>query len=333
MPVTIKDIAKAAGVSHTTVSRALNGNRVISPNTTERIQLLAKEMGYIPSAVAQSLLSRRTRTIGMVVTTIADPFIVQVVEGAERAAQEAGYSLFLSTSHNQPDQEVAVVETFQRRRVDAVIVTSSRVGNLYQLQLSQIQVPVVLINNQAEGESLRSVSTDNIQGAWLAVEHLQKLGHQRIAYLGAFDRPRQNGQRQAGYGAAMAQAGLKPNPALIISITQGSDFERGQAALAPLLTAQASAVLCFNDVMAIGLLVASRQHGLTIPAQLSIVGFDDIEPALYTTPPLTTIHQPRKLLGQLALQMTLALLNEQEVQDQILPCQLVVRGSTGRACC
>jgi LacI family transcriptional regulator/LacI family repressor for deo operon, udp, cdd, tsx, nupC, and nupG len=330
VPVTIKDIAKVAGVSHTTVSRALNGNPAISFETTERIQQLAREMGYVPSAVAQSLLSRRTQTIGMVVTTIADPFIVQVVEGAEQIAQEAGYSIFLNTSHNNPDQEMAVVETFQRRRVDAIIVTSSRVGSLYSSQLDQIKVPIVLINNQEEGEFLHSVAVDNLQGAHLAVAHLLALGHRRIGYIGAADRPKSNGQRLAGYADALKQAGLAFDPALIVSLMADNDLERGRTGLEPLLAAGATAVFCYNDLIAIGLLLACQQRGIVVPQELSVVGFDDIEPALYTTPPLTTVHQPRLKLGQLAMTMTLKLLNGQDMQDQILPCELMIRGSTRR---
>jgi LacI family transcriptional regulator/LacI family repressor for deo operon, udp, cdd, tsx, nupC, and nupG len=326
--VTIKDIARAAGVSHTTVSRALKGNRAISSETTERIQQLARQMGYVPSAVAQSLLARRTQTIGMVVTTIADPFIVQVVEGVERVAREAGYSVFLSTSHNTPEQEVMVVETFQRRRVDAIIVTSSRVGRLYSSQLDQTRVPIVLINNQEEGEYLHSVSVDDLQGARLAVEHLLGLGHRRIGYIGAGDRPKSNERRFAGYRLALEEAGLIFDPRLVSSSTAGSDFERGQAALTPFLSAEATAVFCYNDMTAIGLLLACRQYDLAVPQNLSVIGFDDIEPTLYTTPALTTVRQPRLKLGQLAMQMVLALLDAQTVQDQLLPCELVVRQST-----
>ncbi|MCK6629458.1 MAG: LacI family transcriptional regulator [Anaerolineae bacterium] len=328
MPVTIKDIAKVAGVSHTTVSRALNGNPAISFETTERIQQLARQMGYVPSAVAQSLLSRRTQTIGMVITTIADPFIVQVVEGAEQIAQEAGYSIFLNTSHNNPDQEMAVVETFQRRRVDAIIVTSSRVGSLYSSQLDQIKVPIVLINNQEEGEFLYSVAVDNFQGAQLATEHLLTLGHRRIGYVGAADRPKSNGQRLEGYATAFKQAGLALDPALVISLPANTDLERGRASLETLRTAHATAAFCYNDLTAIGLLLECHQQGIAVPQELSIIGFDDIEPALYTTPTLTTIHQPRFKLGQLAMTMTLKLLDGQEVQDQRLPCNLIVREST-----
>jgi LacI family transcriptional regulator/LacI family repressor for deo operon, udp, cdd, tsx, nupC, and nupG len=330
VPVTIKDIAKAAGVSHTTVSRALNANPAISLETTERIQQLARQMGYVPSAVAQSLLSRRTQTIGMVVTTIADPFIVKVVEGAEKVAQAAGYSIFLTTSHNNPEQEMAVVETFQRRRVDAIIVTSSRVGSLYSSQLDQIQVPIVLINNQEEGEYLHSVTVDDLQGAQLAVTYLLALGHQRIGYIGAADRPKSNGRRLTGYLTALKQAGLTPDLALVVSPSATDDLERGRAGLEVLWAAGATAAFCYNDLTAVGLLLACHQRRISVPAMMSVFGFDDIEPALYTNPPLTTIHQPRLNLGQLAMAMTLDLLNGQEVQDQILSCRLVVRESTSQ---
>jgi LacI family transcriptional regulator/LacI family repressor for deo operon, udp, cdd, tsx, nupC, and nupG len=264
----------------------------------------------------------------MVITTIADPFIVRVVEGAESIAQTAGYSVFLSSSHNNPEQEMAVVETFQRRRVDAIIVTSSRVGSLYSSQLDQIKVPIVLINNQEGGEYLYSVAVDDVQGARLAVEHLVALGHRRIGYIGVPNRPKSNRRRQAGYQAALEQAGFTPDPALILSPGGSDDFKQGQAALEPLLAAGATAVFCYNDLIAIGLLAACHQRALSVPQELSVVGFDDIEPALYVTPSLTTIHQPRLRLGQLAMTMALDLLNEQKAQDQILAGELIVRDST-----
>jgi LacI family transcriptional regulator/LacI family repressor for deo operon, udp, cdd, tsx, nupC, and nupG len=266
----------------------------------------------------------------MVITTIADPFIAQVVEGAEQKAQEAGYSIFLSTSHNDPDREIAVVETFHRRRVDAIIVTSSRVGSLYSSQLDQIQIPVVLINNQEEGGYLHSVAVDDLQSAQLAVEHLLMLGHRQIGYIGALDRPKSNARRLAGYRAALDKFGLKGNPAFVVSPIAANDIERGNTGLLALLTTGVTAVFCYNDLTAIGLLLACHQHKVSVPQELSVVGFDDIEPALYTTPPLTTIRQPRLKLGQLAMTMTLDLLNGQETQDRILPCEMVIRESTSQ---
>jgi DNA-binding LacI/PurR family transcriptional regulator len=328
VPVTIKDIARAAGVSHTTVSRALRGSPAISNETTTRIRQLAEEMGYMPSAVAQSLLSRRTYTIGVVITTVADPFTVQIVGGVEEVAQAAGYSVFLSTSHNNPEQEMMVVETFHRRRVDAIIVISSRVGSVYSSRLDQIQVPIVLVNNNEEGDYLYSVAVDDISAAQRAVEHLIALGHRRIGYVEALNRPKSNRRRLNGYQAALRQANIPTEPAFVISPPARRDIERGQTALEQLQAVSATAAFCYNDRMAIGLLMACRQQNVAVPEEFSVVGFDDIEPALYVTPPLTTIRQPRTQLGQLAMKMVLDLLDERAVQDQILTCDLIVREST-----
>jgi LacI family transcriptional regulator/LacI family repressor for deo operon, udp, cdd, tsx, nupC, and nupG len=255
-----------------------------------------------------------------------------VVEGIERVAREAGYSVFLSSSHNNPVQEMIVAETFQRRRVDAIIVTSSRVGSLYSSQLDRMQVPIVLVNNQEDGEYLYSVAVDDIQGAQLAVEHLLALGHRRIGYIGAVDRPYSNRRRLAGYMAALEQAEISPEAALMLAAPARNDLERGAAALQPFRAAQATAVFCYNDLTAIGLMVAGQQQGLAIPQELSVVGFDDIEAALYVTPPLTTVRQPRLVLGELAMSMVLNLLAGQPAQDQVLTCELIVRGSTRLAC-
>lgn len=328
MPVTIKDIAKAANVSHSTVSRALKGHPAISAETTRRIRQLADDMGYTPSAVAQSLLARHTHTIGMVVTTIADPFYVRVVEGVEQVAQEMDYSLFLSASHNNSDAELAVVETFHRRRVDAIIVSSSRVGSVYSSRLDRIKIPIVLINNQEEGDYLYSVSADDIQGARLATSHLIKQGHRRIAYVETAHRPRSNRRRGNGYRAALEEAGLTFQPTLVFPATRNNDFEQGQSALADILARGATAVFCYNDITAIGLMSACRRTGISVPADLSIIGFDDIDVAMYVTPNLTTIHQPRFQLGQQAMRMALNLLEGCTVQNRKLTCQLIVREST-----
>ncbi len=330
MPVTIKDIAKVAGVSHTTVSRALKGHAAISTQTTARIQILADEMGYTPSAVAQSLLSQRTHTIGMVITTTADPFPVNIVGGVEEVAQAAGYSVFLSSSHNNPEQEMAVVETFHRRRVDAIIVTSSRLGSVYSSELDRIEVPIVLINNQEEGEYLHSVTVDDVQSAQTAVEHLLGLGHRRIGYVGAANRPKSNRRRVMGYEAALIAAGVPLDPSLVIAPVDETDVDQGRKGLDCLLQAGATAAFCYNDRTAIGVLIECRQRNISVPEQLSIVGFDDIEIASYVTPPLTTIHQPRYQLGKLAMQMVLDLLDGKSVQDKVLNCNVVVRQSTAR---
>lgn len=328
MSVSIKDIAKAAGVSHSTVSRALRNSSLVNPETATRIQQLAQEMGYTPSAIAQSLVTQQTQTIGLVVTSISDPFVDRIVDGVEDLATQADYSVFLSSSHADPEREMAVVEAFHRRRVDGVIVLASRVGHLYGERLEQLRVPIVLINNQADSDYLYSVWADDEAGACLAVRHLIDMGHQRIGYIGCHFRPPSNLRRQAGYRAELEQAGIPFDSDLVATPDTSDDIENGCRGLEPLLAAEATAVFCYNDRTAIGVLLAAREQDINVPASLSVAGFDNIEPSWYVAPPLTTVHQPRLEMGRRAMQMVLNLLNEQPVTDEVLPCRLIVRGST-----
>ena len=167
--ITIKDIARVAGVSHTTVSRALRGDPRITNDTTDRILQVAHELGYIPNSIAQSLNTQRTNTIGMLVTAVSDPVVMDFMEGAEEVAQERDYCIFLSTSRNDPVREFNVVETFQRRRVDGVIVVASRSGDQYRLALDRIQVPLVLLDSEEVHDTHPAVNVDNIGGAAAAM--------------------------------------------------------------------------------------------------------------------------------------------------------------------
>src|SRR4051794_15746186 len=161
MPVSIKDIARIAGVSHSTVSRALRNSPLIPPATAERIQKIAQEAGYTVSAIARSLVTRRTHAVGVVVTTIADPFNGEIVAGVEKTANENGYSVILANSQADPEREMAVVRSVHERRVDGILIASSRVGSLYRRMLAELNVPVVFLNNQQEGHPVHSVSIDN----------------------------------------------------------------------------------------------------------------------------------------------------------------------------
>jgi DNA-binding LacI/PurR family transcriptional regulator len=335
--VSIRDIAEAAGVSHTTVSRALHDSPLISPEVREHIQMLAREMGYTPNAVAQSLKNKRTNSIGVVVTTIADPFLSRVVRGIEDVAQRAGFSVLLSTTYNDPDREVSVVETFHQRRVDGIIVASSRYGVESTSRLAQVNVPVVLINQEADSEyaQIYSVSVNDYQGACSAVQNLLDTGHCAIAYLGAANRPRSNRLRLQGYLDAMRQAGIEPRPEWIQVAPHehryhSDDVEDGRAMLAGVLTAGATAVFCYNDMIAIGLMMGCRASDVPIPDRLSVVGFDDVELAQYVTPPLTTVHQPKMHLGEVAMEMLTKLISGERVEPSVLlPTRLIMRASTG----
>jgi DNA-binding LacI/PurR family transcriptional regulator len=332
MSVSIYDIAKEARVAPSTVSRALEDHPRIGAETKKRIQELANEMGYVPSTVAKSLASNKTWTVGMVLATISDPFMGRVVEGVEQAAIEAGFNMFISTSQNDRQREMAVVKMLQKRRVDGIIVIASHLFDQYPRFFGRSKVPLVIINEQEPGKTMHFVTVDDVHAAQLAVEHLLALGHRRIGYVGVTNRPKSNQYRLKGYQDALQAAGIASDPALLFTSNNNIEdhAKRGEASLEPFLAAGATAVFCYNDTTAIGLLAACHRHGVCVPDDLSIIGFDDIDMAAYAIPPLTTIRQPRFELGQRAMRMMLNLLAGQEPDNQIVPGELVVRQTTGR---
>jgi DNA-binding LacI/PurR family transcriptional regulator len=336
MRVSIKDIAKAAGVSHSTVSRALSDSPLVSDETKARIQRLAQEMGYSPNTLARSLVTRQTYTVGVVVTTIADPFVAEVVQGIEATAHDYNYTVILCSSGAQPEREIAAVEMLRSKRVDGVIVTSSRIGALYLEHLERIGAPIVLINNHNEssGRYTFTVTVDNRHGGYLATEHLVQLGHWRIAYVTAPADHSSDLDRMAGYRQALIAGGIEPDSALIVPGNGRADG--GERALQALieLSQPPSAVFCYNDMTAIGLMHAARQVGVSVPRDMAVVGFDDIPFASYFYPPLTTIAQPKVEMGRLAMKMALSLMtigeenHEEEISNVIVRGTLVVRAST-----
>jgi DNA-binding LacI/PurR family transcriptional regulator len=331
MSVSICDVAKRANVSPSTVSRALQDHPRIGAETKKRVQALAKEMGYIPNTVAKSLVANQTWTIGIELAAISDPFMGRVVEGVEQAAIEVGFNVFVSTSQHDHQRGIAGIEMLQQRRVDGIIVLASHLFYQYPQFFERSTVPIVFINEQKPGKTMHFVSIDDVHGAQLAVEHLLALGHRRIGYVGVTNRAKSNQYRLKGYQDALEAADVASDPALIFtSNTIKDDAKVGEASLEPLLAAGATAVFCYNDTTAMGLLAACHKRGLFVPDNLSVIGFDDIDMAAYIYPPLTTIRQPRFELGQRAMQMMLNLLDGQKPDNQILPGELVVRQTTAR---
>jgi DNA-binding LacI/PurR family transcriptional regulator len=330
--ISIKDIAKNAGVSHSTVSRALRDSPLISLETRQRIQRIAREMDYTPSAIARSLVTRRTNTIGLVVTTISDPFIAEVVRGVEETALNNDYSIILCNCNAEPERELASVRTLQEKRVDAIIVTASRVGSLYVPRLEELNIPIVLINNQQAGHYLHSVSTDNFAGGRLAGEHLLSLGHRRIAYLGVAPDAHASIERLEGCRAVLQEHGLDIHDDWLLPANGRADG--GKAGVARLLQCaiRPTAIFCYNDMTAIGALQALKAAGLRVPGDISLIGYDDIAFTVFVDPPLTTIAQPKYTLGRRAMELTLARLNGQEnIGDIVLTSHLVERASCAPA--
>lgn len=325
----IKDIARAAGVSHSTVSRALQGSKQVSAATAARIRKIAEEAGYRPSAAARSLVVGRSNTIGVVVTNIADPFVAGVVSGIEDMAEQHGYSVFLANSHAEPERELRVVRSFEERRVDGIIVTSSRVGALYVPVMERLRVPVVLLNNQHPSEFAHSVLIDNLGASYEATRHLVELGHRRIAYIGDRLGHQSDTERLTGYRRALEEAAIEFEPVLAV----GGDGapEGGEDAMAQLLSLPQppTAVFCYNDMTALGAMRRIRSSGLRIPLDLSVVGFDDLYLSQYLEPPLTTVRQPMRQMGRMAMETLLHIFDGPHSTHNLrVEGQLIVRRST-----
>ena len=331
IPTSIKDIARGANVSHSTVSRALRNSPLVNQQTAEKIQRIARETGYRPSAAARSLVTRHSETIGVVVTNIADPFVAEVVSGIEDAADEHGFSVFLANSNAEPEREVRVVHSFEERRVDGIIVTASRVGALYVPLLSHMRVPIVLLNNQHPSQFAHSVMIANVQAGLDATRHLIELGHRRIAYLGDRHGHQSDTERFAGYRQAVEEAGLPLEP-LIVTHGDGKP-EAARTAMAYLLALPQppTAVFCYNDLSALGAIRQIRDSGLHVPADLSVVGFDDLYISQYMDPPLTTVRQPMRQMGRMAMETLLQIFAGVESGHDIrVPGELIVRASGAR---
>jgi DNA-binding LacI/PurR family transcriptional regulator len=329
-PASIKDIARLARVSHSTVSRALRHSPLVNRETGDLIRRLAEDSGYRASAAARSLVTRRSETIGVVVTNIADPFVAGVVSGIEDEAVARGFSVFLANSHAQPEREVKVVRSFEERRVDGIIITSSRVGALHVDALSRMRVPIVLLNNQHPTEFVHSVMIDNTQASAGLTAHLIGLGHRRIAYVGDRFGYQSDTERFAGYRHAIEAAGLAFEPDLVVHGDGKPDGAQPAMARLLALPQPPTAVFCYNDMSALGALREIRSRGLSVPGDISVAGFDDLYLSEYVEPPLTTVRQPMHDMGRMAVETLLGLIAGETppAQNRKVPGELVVRGST-----
>ena len=329
MPVSIKDIAKLAGVSHSTVSRALRNSPLIPEATAERIREIARESGYTASAIGRGLVTNKTEAIGVVVTSIADPFNGEVVAGIEEVANRHGYSVILANSLAEPEREIAAVRGFQARRVDGIVVASSRLGALHSRLLAELRIPMVLLNNQHPSGFTNTVSVDNVHGAYRATLHLVKLGHKKIGYLGDKFGLHSEVERYAGYRKMMAEAGLQVRKEFVLQGDGKPEAALGAAAELLARPDRPTALFCYNDMTALGALHAAARQRISVPKELSVVGFDDIFFSRYLSAPLTTVAQPKRQLGSRATRLLLSVLAGKTTDTKvILRGQLVVRDST-----
>ncbi len=336
MTITIKDIAKRAGVSHSTVSRALRGSQLISSETSDRIRQTALELGYHPSAAARSLKTHSTRVLGVLVSNIDDPFFSEILQGIEDTARSADYNLFIAASQRDPQREHKIIQSMMEHRTDGVIICSTPFSEQQGLELLANGGPIVVVNNQAAEVYRYSIYHDDVDGSRQVTRHLIDLGHRKIAYLGNALSGRTTMDRLDGFQQEMQAAGL-PIPDGYIYQAPGGDPESGQAALSYLLDLpeRPTAIFCFNDMMAIGLLQGLHAAGLHAPRDCSVAGFDNIKFSAYTNPPLTTFDQPKRYIGTEAARLLMSLLEAPAEaralggpKVQILKGRLLVREST-----
>ena len=334
MSVTIKDIARVAGVSHATVSRALHNHTAISPETTTRIKRIAGELGYLPSAAARTLKTNRSHALGVVLSAIDDPYFSQVLEGIEDVLQPRGYSLFLAASHHDEQRELAIVRAMLERQVDGVIICSPPFRGEHGHTFQEYGLPLTVINNQDAQDYQYSIYHDDLYGGRQVARHLLDLGRHKIAYLGNINAGRSNQDRLQGYQTELRQAGQSAPQEYIFQGVDGTPecgYQGAQYFLG--LADPPTAVMCFNDRMAIGLLCGLQEGGWCVPGDCSVAGFDNISLAAYTSPPLTTFDQPKYSIGSEAAQLMLKLLSspKEGLAPRVIKLrgQLLVRGSTG----
>ncbi len=316
--VTSVDVARRAGVSQSTVSLVLSGKGRgrISARTEEAVRSAAAELGYRPNVAARTLRTGVARTVGLVVPDITNPFFGPMLRGAQAAAMRAGYTVMLV--------DIADDRKWEAQSVEALLAGPSDGLLLFEAGLPPGETRPAIAIEMLPGE-LPVVRLDVVSGVDQAVTHLFELGHRRIAHLAAdFEAPTFR-LREAQLAERLDAAGLEPAPTVRARIT----FAAAAAAAGPLLESGATAVLCDDDVLAGGLYLAAREHGVRIPADISVVGFDDLAFAIALDPPLTTVAADAEELGATAFDaLATTLSGGAPPADQVLPVQLVVRGST-----
>jgi|YelNatPaOPRAMG01_1025707.scaffolds.fasta_scaffold02505_22 LacI family transcriptional regulator len=325
----IQEVAKLAGVSPSTVSRALNGFPGISEKTRIRIIEVAKKLNYKPNYRGQVLTSRSTKTIGLLITDITNPFFPEVVRGAEETSNEAGYTILLGNTSESEEKETNYLEFFSRGPVDGVIISASRISNEQIISLAEEGLPIVVINRVFEHPSISYVATDMVKGGYLATMHLIRLGHSKIALINGPHHSEAAEKRLEGYKMALREEGIDYNPELVSYNVPIAESAYKEVIKLFYSKDPPTAIFAYNDLMAFGVINAAKELGIKIPEELSIIGFDDIFFSSFTDPPLTTIRQQKKDLGQKAVELLFKLMKG-ERECLLLEPELTIRGTTTR---
>lgn len=330
---TIREVAKKAGVSPTSVSHVVNNTRFVSDDVRERVKAAMHELNYRPNALARSLRRGETHTLGLILPDSANPFFAEVGHAIESESFSLGYSVILCNTENDENKERLYTEVLENKQLDGIIFVGAGENRKAISEIVQNGLPLVVVDRDMGNLELDTVTTENYQGGILATQHLLSLGHQVIGCITGPSNITPSADRVTGYRAALQQAGIPIEESLIIR----GDFHApsGYSAALQLLagTPRPTAIFVCNDMMAIGALRAATQLGLGVPENVAIVGFDDIELASYVNPPLTTVAQPKQEIGQLAVKLIFERMGNPSLppRHNILSTQLVIRESSTRS--
>ncbi|MET7485892.1 LacI family DNA-binding transcriptional regulator [Streptomyces sp. NPDC005538] len=337
---TMADVARSAGVSVATVSHVLNDTRPVLPATRQAVLTAIEELGYTPNTLARSLVTSRTRSIGLAVSAISNPYFTEILQGVEAGALEHGYSLLIADPHDDPEHERKVVQLLHERRVDGMIVAPSADPDALVAYLGRHSVPTVFLDRvvdapvgDASGDALPfdQVCAENIEPTARLVTHLAGLGHRRIGLVAGLPGLSTTRERIAGYRHGLATAGLPHDERLLAHGDSESDAAERATATLLSLAAPPTALITANNAMTIGALRALRGRGLSVPGDLALCCFDDFAWADLFEPRLTAIAQPSREMGAEALRLLLDRLAAPDRPAQLLrlPCAFVHRTSCG----
>jgi LacI family transcriptional regulator len=328
----MKQVAERAGVSTSTVSHVINNTRVVSDDVRERVLAIIAEMRYIPSAVARSLKNDKTHTIGMMVPNNSNPYFAELIQGVEDAAFKVGYNVILCNAYDDPKKQADYLRVLIQKRIDGLILVASGADETLAQLLRDQATPIVLVDREVAGVDADFIEADHETGSYLATKYLIELGHREIACVsGPADLPPSR-DRVMGYLRALKEAGIKFRRDYLVhsNFTSEGGYHAFQQLLG--LKKRPSAIFSSNDLMAIGGLCAASEAGVRIPAELSVIGYDDIALASYATPRLTTIAQPKYEMGRRIIEVLIERIMGGNLapRRERLETTLAVRQSTAR---
>ncbi len=324
---TIKDVAKTAGVSTTTVSHVINKTRFVSEKLRERVNQAITELNYQPYGLARSLRKKQSGAIGIVIPDNANPFFAEVVRGVEDTCFDNGYSVFLCNSDGEPTKERNYLNLLVEKGVDGLVLVSTGDDREAMRLLENREIPKVIVDREISGLHMDSVLVNNKQGGYDAAKHLMELGHRNIGCITGPSNVTPSGLRIKGFRKALEESGLRLDERMVVT----GDFksEGGREGFKKLMRGAVvpTAIFACNDMMAIGALNAARELGVTVPERVSLVGFDDIALASLVIPNLTTVAQPKYELGETGAELLLKRIDDRERPETgiVLETRLIKR--------